>query len=73
MSEAQDTPQDIVRQLSKAFATKDPKVVGGALGIVVRNKGVSTVARQAPSLPNAQRRVQPRPWNGLETARSSRF
>ena len=47
MSEDPETPQDIARYLSKAFATGDPRLVGGALGVVVRKKGVSTVARLA--------------------------
>jgi probable addiction module antidote protein len=47
MSKSQDAPQDIALHLSKAFASGDPKVVGGALGIVVREKGLATIAKQA--------------------------
>jgi probable addiction module antidote protein len=47
MSRALHKPQDIARQLSTAFATGDPKAIGGALGIVVREKGLGTIAKQA--------------------------
>jgi probable addiction module antidote protein len=47
MSEAPVTTRDIARYLSKAFASGDPKMVGGALGVVVREKGMSAVARLA--------------------------
>jgi probable addiction module antidote protein len=47
MSQAPDTPQVIASHLSKAFASGDPRVIGGALGVVVREKGVATIARQA--------------------------
>jgi probable addiction module antidote protein len=47
MSKAPNSPRDIARYLSKAFASGDPRLAGGALGVVVRKKGMSTVARQA--------------------------
>jgi probable addiction module antidote protein len=47
MSKAPDTPQNIAQRLSKASASGNPKAAGRALGVVVRKKGMSTVARQA--------------------------
>jgi probable addiction module antidote protein len=41
------TDVQIALHLSKAFASGDPRVVGGALGVVVREKGVATIAKQA--------------------------
>jgi probable addiction module antidote protein len=47
MSKAPGTPQNIAEHLSKAFASGDPKAAGHALGIVVRKKGLATIAKQA--------------------------
>jgi len=73
MSEDPETPQDIARYLSKAFATGDPRLVGGALGVVVRKKGVSTVARLArtrrePIYRTLSGEFSSRPCDGHETA-----
>jgi probable addiction module antidote protein len=47
MSKAPGTPQNIARHLSKAFASGNPNAAGRALGIVVRKKGLATIAKQA--------------------------
>jgi probable addiction module antidote protein len=47
MSKAPDTPQNIARHLSKAFASGNPKAAGRALGIVVRKKRLATIAKKA--------------------------
>jgi probable addiction module antidote protein len=47
MSKAPATPQNIARNLSKAFASGNPNAAGRALGIVVRKKGLATIAKQA--------------------------
>ena len=47
MSKAQETPRNIARHLSKAFASGNPKAAGRAVGIVVRKKGLATIAKQA--------------------------
>jgi probable addiction module antidote protein len=47
MSKAPETPKNIARHLSKVFASGNPKAAGRALGIVVRKKGLATIAKQA--------------------------
>ncbi len=47
MSKAPGTPQNIARHLSKAFASGNPNAAGRALGIVVRKKGLATIAKKA--------------------------